>query len=466
MKNDSIHEKVEEAIERLSRKKRRDRSGLEKVRLLQLKLYQKAKQQSTYTFYILYDKVFLVHVLEQAYLRCKAKAGSPGVDKVSFAQIEQAGREAFLEQIREELRTRSYKPMPVKRVWIEKENGGQRPLGIPTIKDRVVQQACKMVIEPIFEADFEDCSHGFRPDRSAKDAITQIKVNLREGRHQVYDADLSKYFDTIPHDKLMVTLRQRIADPRILRLIRQWLKAAIVEPDGSYRGGRSNTKGTPQGGVISPLLANIYMNLIDKIVANPHGYYARRGIRMIRYADDFILMGRQIQQETILRLHHYLRRMGLTINAEKSKQVNARGESFDFLGFTIRYDRSIFDETKRFWNILPRARSQKKVRQKVNARLKAIGHYPPEQVVSELNPIIRGWINYYRIPGVSYTQVATKRLNDYLRSRIERYYRRKSQRGSRLHGDQAYQILTQQYGLMRTYVNSGRRPAKAQRRKQ
>lgn len=466
MKNDSIQEKVEETIERLSRKKRRDRSASEKVRLLQLKLYQKAKQQPTYKFYILYDKVFLVHVLEQAYLRCKAKAGSPGVDKVSFAQIEQAGREDFLEQIRKELRTRTYKPSPVKRVWIEKENGGQRPLGIPTVKDRVVQQACKMVIEPIFEADFDDCSHGFRPNRSAKDAITQIKANLREGRHEVYDADLSKYFDTIPHDKLMATLRQRIADPRILRLIRQWLKVPIVEQDGGYTGGRGNTRGTPQGGVISPLLANIYMNLIDKIVANPHGYYAEQGIRMIRYADDFILMGRHIQQEAMLRLHHYLNRMGLTINAEKSKQVDARRESFDFLGFTIRYDRSILNQTGRFWNIVPGARSQKKIRQKVNTRLKVIGHYSPEQVVSELNPILRGWINYYRMPGVSYTQVATKRLDDYLRSRIERYYRRKSQRGSRLHGDQAYQLLTQQYGLMTAYVSSGRRPAKAQRRKQ
>jgi RNA-directed DNA polymerase len=463
LKNDSTQKKVEEAIDHLSRIKRKDRSALEKVRLLQLKLYQKAKQQPTYKFYILYDKVFLVHILEQAYLRCKAKAGSPGVDKVSFAQIEQAGRGAFLEQIREELRTRSYTPSPVKRVWIEKENGGQRPLGIPTIKDRVVQQACKMVIEPIFEADFEDHSHGFRPNRSAKDAITQIKENLTEGRHEVYDADLSKYFDSIPHDKLMATLRQRIADPRILRLIRQWLNVPIVEPDGTYTGGRGNTEGTPQGGVISPLLANIYMNLIDKIVGNPQGYYAKKGIRMTRYADDFILMGRHIGQEAILRLHHYLERMGLTINAEKSKQVDARRESFDFLGFTIRHDRSIFDESKRFWNIVPKPRSQKKIRQKINATLKAIGHYPPERVVEELNPIIRGWVNYYRIPGVSYTQVATKRLDDYLRCRIERYYKRKSQRRSRLHGDQAYQMLIHEYGLVTVYVNSGRRPAKAQR---
>jgi len=184
---------------------------------------------------------------------------------------------------------------------------------------------------------------------------------------------------------------------------------------------------------------------------------------MTRYADDFILMGRHIGQEAILRLHHYLERMGLTINAEKSKQVDARRESFDFLGFTIRHDRSIFDKSKRFWNIVPKPRSQKKIRQKINATLKAIGHYPPERVVEELNPIIRGWVNYYRIPGVSYTQVATKRVDDYLRSRIERYYKRKSQRRSRLHGDQAYQMLIHEYGLVTVYVNSGRRPAKAQR---
>ena len=466
MKNDSTQEKVEEAIDRLSRKKRKDRNGSEKVRLLQLKLYQKAKRQPGYKFYILYDKVFGAHVLEQAYRRCKAKAGSPGMDRASFQQIEEAGRGAFLDQIREELRTRSYKPSPVKRVWIEKENGGERPLGIPTIKDRVVQQACKMVIEPIFEADFEDCSHGFRPNRSAKDAITRVKENLTKGMHEVYDADLSKYFDTIPHDKLMATLRQRIADPRVLWLIKQWLKTPVIEPDGTYSGGKRQTKGTPQGGVISPLLANIYMNLIDKIVGDPKGYYAEAGIRMIRYADDFILMGRHIEQEAILRLHHYLQRMGLTINAEKSKQVDACRGSFDFLGFTIRYDRSIFDKKGRFWNIIPKASSQKKIRQKIRNKLKAMGHYPPEQVVRELNPILRGWINYYQIPGVSYTQVATKGLNDYLRRSIERYYRRKSQRKSRLHGDQAYELLTRQYGLMTVYVRSGTLPAKAQRRKQ
>lgn len=460
----SSHEKVQREIAILSQKKRKDRTAQEKVRLLQLKLYQKAKQESSYKFYILYDKLFLDHTLKEAYRRCKAKAGAPGVDAVTFEQVEEAGREHFLAEIQEELRKRTYKPKPVKRVWIEKENGGQRPLGIPTIKDRVVQQACKMVVEPIFEADFDDSSHGFRPKRSAKDAISEIKDNLKKGMHTVYDADLSKYFDTIPHDKLMVTLRERIADPRVLTLIKRWLKTAIVEEDGTYTGGKSSSEGTPQGGVISPLLANVYMNLIDRIVNRPDGHYDRQGIKMIRYADDFILMSRHIHQEAVVRLHKYLKRMGLTINEEKSKLVNAKETAFDFLGFTMRYDRSIIKKGTKFWNVVPKPKSQKKIKQKVNTKLKQIGHYPAEQVVSQLNPIIRGWMNYYEIKGVSYTQVAFRKLDNYLRSRLDRYYNRKSQRKSRLHGQQAYELLTQNYGLVVPYVSSGRRPVNAKRR--
>ena len=458
MKPKSIQEKVQQEIQILSQKKRKDMSSEERVRLLQLKLYLKAKQEEGYKFYILYDKIFQKHVLKEAYGRSKSKNGSPGIDKQSFADVEKYGREKFLTEISEELRKRTYKPQAVKRVWIEKENGGKRPLGIPTIRDRVVQQACKIVIEPIFEADFDDSSHGFRPKRSAKGAVTEIRDNLKQGKQTVYDADLSKYFDTIPHDKLEIVLKERIADPRVLHLIKLWLKVPIVEKGGKYTGGKSNTKGTPQGGVISPLLANIYMNLLDRIVNNPQGQFSKSGIRMIRYADDFILMSKHINQEVIIKIHKYLDRMGLSINIEKSKLVNAKEQSFDFLGFTFRYDQSIFSKRGKFWNIRPKAKSQKKNRQKINLKLKSIGHYPADKVVEELNPIIRGWMNYYRIEKVSYTQVAFKDLEDYLRNRLYRYYNRKSQRKSRLYGQQAFDKLVKEYGLIKPYKTSGLRP--------
>ena len=461
MKTKSIQEKVQQEIKTLSQKKRKDMTSKERVRLLQLKLYLKAKQEKGYKFYILYDKIFQKHILEEAYKRSKSKNGKPGIDKQSFADVEKYGRAKFLTEISEELKTRTYKPQAVKRVWIEKENGGERPLGIPTIKDRVVQQACKMVIEPIFEADFDDSSHGFRPKRSAKGAITEIRDNLKKGNQTVYDADLSKYFDTIPHEKLEIALKERIADPRVLHLIKLWLKVPIVEEDGKYTGGKSNTKGTPQGGVISPLLANIYMNLLDRIVNHPQGYFSKRGIKMIRYADDFILMSKHINQEIIITIHNYLDRMGLIINTDKSKLVNAKEQSFDFLGFTFRYDRSIILKGGKFWNIKPKAKSQKKIRQKINLKLKSIGHYPADKVVLELNPIIRGWINYYKIEKVSYTQVAFKDLEGYMRNRLFRYYNRKSQRKSRLYGQQAFDKLVNEYGLINPYKTSGLRPVNA-----
>ena len=454
----SIQQSVQKEIDRISKKKRKDRSSTEKVRLLQLKLYLKAKQESGYKFYILYDKIFQMSILEEAYRRTKANGGSPGIDKQTFADIEKQGRGRFLAELSEDLRKRTYKPQAVKRVWIEKDNGGKRPLGIPTIRDRVAQQACKMVIEPIFEADFDDSSFGFRPRRSAKGAIMAIRDNLKAGKQKVYDADLSKYFDTIPHDKLEIALKERIADPRVLKLIKQWLKVPIVEEDGRYSGGKSNTQGTPQGGVISPLLANIYMNLLDRIVNNPKGYFSKRGITMIRYADDFILMSRHIGEEAIVKVHNYLHRMGLTINTQKSKLINATEEPFDFLGFTFRYDRSVLYKGSRFWNIQPKAKSRKKIRQKINQKLKSIGHYSAEEVVTELNPIIRGWMNYYRIEKVSYTQVAFKELEDYLRTRLYRYYNRKSQRKSSLYGQRAFEKLVKEYGLINPYRTSGIRP--------
>lgn len=465
MKNqDSNHQKIQQEIDKLSQKKRKDMSSLERVRLLQLKLYLKAKQDKGYKFYILYDKLFQQHIIAEAYKRVKSNNGSPGIDKQTFADVEQYGRNKFLTEIMEEIRKRTYKPQAVKRVWIDKENGGKRPLGIPTIKDRVVQQVCKMVIEPIFEADFDDSSYGFRPKRSAKGAVLEIRDNLKRGNQIVYDADLSKYFDTIPHDKLEIVLKERVADPRVLHLIKLWLKSPIVEEDGKYTGGKSNTEGTPQGGVISPLLANIYMNLLDRIVNRPESYFSKRGITMIRYADDFILMSKHINQEVINKIHGYLDRMGLMINTDKSKLINAKEEPFDFLGFTFRNGKCIYSKRGRFWNIIPKAKSQKKIRQKINVKLKLIGHYSAALVVEELNPIIRGWMNYYKIDKVSHTQVAFRTLEDYLRERLTRYYHRKSQRKSSLYGQQAFNKLVKEYGLIKPYMTSGIRPVNAFRR--
>jgi group II intron reverse transcriptase/maturase len=234
----------------LFKKKRREMTTAERVGMLQEKLYCKAKQQRDYKFYILYDKMFIFYMLQEAYRRVKIHDGSPGIDGQSFKDVEEYGLEKFLHELGEDLRKRTYKPQAVERVWIDKANGGKRPLGIPTLRDRVAQAVCKMIIEPIFEADFEESSYGFRPERSSKDAMKAIKEYLQEGKTEILDADLSSYFDTIPHDKLMKVLELRIADPRILHLIAMWLKSPIYE-EGQFKGGKKQKEGTPQGGVIA-----------------------------------------------------------------------------------------------------------------------------------------------------------------------------------------------------------------------
>ena len=424
-------------------------SSAERVQVFQRKLYHKAKQDKGYKFYVLYDKIFLPHVLEEAWKRVKANDGSAGVDGVSIEKVEAEGVEGFLKEISRELRAQTYQPSAVKRVWIEKEHGGgQRPLGIPTVKDRVAQMACLMMIEPIFEADFEDSSYGFRPKRSARGAVTKIKEQLKSGKTEVYDADLSKYFDTIPHEKLKIALKERIADQRVLRLISKWLKAPVYE-DGQYNGGKKHKVGTPQGGVISPLLANIYLHLLDRIVNAKGSIFHKNGIVMVRYADDFVLMGKAVNEAVLIKLKELLDRMELTLNEQKSKLVRARETPFNFLGFEFRYDiNTKYPENGRYWNVKPSEKSNKKIRGKVGSALKRMGHYKPEALVKELNAIERGWLNYYDIKGVSYPYTAKLKLNYYLRTSLTRYFNRKSQRKSRLYRKQAFGILVRKYGLI------------------
>lgn len=266
----------------------------EKIRTLQRKLYTKAKREPGYRFYALYDKVYRADILRHAYNLVRSNKGTPAIDGVNFEAIEAGeGVELFLERLTEEVKNRTYRPMPVRRVMIPKPDGSKRPLGIPTIRDRVVQMAVKLVIEPIFEADFCECSYGFRPKRSAHDAVDDVADALHKGYSLVIDADLSKYFDTIPHAKLMALLAERIVDGRILHLIKQWLKSPVVEKekDGKCHisGGKSNRRGTPQGGVISPLLANLYLHLLDRIWQQ-HNLERRYAARLVRYADDMVVL--------------------------------------------------------------------------------------------------------------------------------------------------------------------------------
>lgn len=431
----------------LFKRKKKEMPDAERVLSFQCKLYQKAKQERDCKFYVLYDKMFLPHMLREAWKQVKSNGGSSGVDGVSITDVEKYGVNEYLSELGEELRKQTYQPKAVKRVMIPKANGGERPLGIPTVKDRIAQTVCKMILEPIFEADFEDISYGFRPERGAKDAIKTIKTNLQMGKVNVLDADMSKYFDTIPHDKLMITLKQRISDPRMLKLIIKWLKAPIFE-DNQFKGGKRNKVGTPQGGVISPLLSNIYLHLLDRIVNNPKSLFSKYGIQIVRYADDFVLMGEKINQQAIEKLKELINRMGLTINESKTRLVEAKQEAFHFLGFTMSYDKDTKGRNIRYWNVTPSKKSEQKIRDKVKEYLKSHGHSNVYTVTNDLNAILRGWLNYFDIQGVSYPAMSKRRLRYYLSNSIYRYYNRKSQRKCRLYGQNAYETLVQKYGLI------------------
>ena len=396
----------------------------EEVRELQRKLYRKAKQEKEYRFYLLYDKVYRQDILNHAYKLVKANKGAPGIDGETFDSIEkrEGGAEKYLEEIAGELKRKDYKPQAVRRVYIPKTAGGKRPLGIPVIKDRVVQMAVKIVIEPIFEADFQDNSYGFRPKRNAHQAVEDVNNHLLKGKTDVIDADISKYFDTIPHDKLMQLVAKRIVDKQILRLIKMWLKAPIVEEreDGKkeYKG---NEKGTPQGGVISPLLANIYLNVLDTLWAVKK-VQERLGARLVRYADDSVILCRGNTDRILKGVKRVLEDLGLTLNEEKTRIVDARQESFNFLGFSIGMKRG-----KRTGREYPHTEPSKKALKHIRAEVKRLtteqySASPTEDVIRRVNEVARGWVGYFRFGNCTKAMSSFKR---YLVYRMRIYLRRK-----------------------------------------
>jgi len=400
----------------------------ENIRKLQRTLYRKAKQEPACRFHALYDKVYRADILSHAYALVRANKGSAGIDGVTFAAIEEReGVFALIAELEEALRSKTYKPDPVKRVMIPKADGSQRPLGIPTIRDRVAQMAVKLVIEPIFEADFCDTSYGFRPKKSAHDAVDDVAYAMNTGYTEVIDADLSKYFDTIPHANLMAVVAERICDGAILHLIQMWLKTPVMEvgKDGKRRnvgGGKGNRTGTPQGGVISPLLANLYLHILDRIWER-RNLQQRLGARIVRYADDIVLLCRRNKSgEAMAVLRQILERLGLTLNEAKTNVVNAYKGGFDFLGFSIRMGKS-----RRTGNYYPHVQPSKKSLQIIKDRVTNLTKRvrtvrPLAWVVNEVNATLRGWVGYFHYRNCSKTLT---RLKSHVEERLRTHLRKR-----------------------------------------
>ena len=401
----------------------------DKIRTLQHKLYVKAKNEPSCRFYLLYDTVYRGDILEHAYRLAKDNGGASGVDGVSFEDIEKSGRKEFLEALGKELREKRYKPQAVRRVMIPKPGGGERPLGIPTIRDRVVQAAAKLVLEPIFEADLSDAAFGYRPKRSATDAVERVNQAIRDGYTDVVDADLSKYFDTIPHRELMKSVARRVVDKQMLRLVRMWLKVPVEDrdPDGNKRmsGGRKSKRGTPQGGVISPLLANIYFNRLLKYWEQER-MGERLRAKVINYADDFVIVSRGGAAEALAWTRRVIEALGLSLNESKTSVKDVRRQSFDFLGYTFGMLTNVY-EGKRYLTAYPSAKSVRRLKEKLHDALAPWNTGPWWEVTAKVNRLLRGWSGYFSRGTL---KRAYRAVDNYLYERVRSCLRRRRKMNS------------------------------------
>lgn len=426
------------------------------VRTLQRRLFVTAKLKPSLRFYSLADKMWREDVLIHAYKRCRANGGAAGLDGETFLQVDSRGVGPWLAELAESLRSGTYRPSAVRRVMIPKAGGGERPLGIPTIRDRVAQMAAKLVLEPVFEADFDDSAYGYRPRRSGVQAVGAVHDLLKRGYRDVVDADLSKYFDTIPHDALMKSVARRVVDGRMLGMIRGWLNVPavqVVEGKECVVTPRGSGKGTPQGGVISPLLANVYMHRFLRAWRD-RGMGHKLRASIVNYADDFVILTRGSAAKALDWTRWVMEKIGLTINETKTSIRDAAKETFDFLGYTFG---QAFNKRVRKWYMAarPSKKSVGRLRESIRAILHRGNMAPMDLVVRELNALLRGWGAYFSY-GTTWT--AYNHMDRYVLDRVRAFLCRRHKVPSQGHERFTTEAIRNQYGVG-SLLNSSKQAA-------